>query len=33
MIIGIPTEVKDNEYRVSVTPGGTELLIQGDIGF
>ena len=29
MIIGIPTEVKDNEYRVSVTPGGTELLIQG----
>jgi alanine dehydrogenase len=28
MIIGIPTEVKDNEYRVSVTPGGVEMLAQ-----
>ena len=28
MIIGIPKEIKDNEYRVSLTPGGTETLIQ-----
>lgn len=28
MIVGIPAEVKDNEYRVSVTPGGVELLTQ-----
>lgn len=28
MIIGVPAEVKDNEYRVSVTPGGVELLAQ-----
>ena len=28
MIIGVPTEVKDNEYRVSVTPGGVELMAQ-----
>lgn len=28
MIIGIPKEVKDNEYRVSLTPGGTETLTQ-----
>jgi len=26
MIIGIPKEIKDNEYRVSLTPGGAELL-------
>jgi alanine dehydrogenase len=28
MIIGIPKEIKDNEYRVSLTPGGTETLTQ-----
>lgn len=28
MIVGIPAEVKDNEYRVSVTPGGVEMLTQ-----
>lgn len=28
MIVGVPTEVKDNEYRVSVTPGGVEMLVQ-----
>ncbi len=27
MIIGVPTEIKDNEYRVSLTPGGAESLI------
>jgi len=26
MIIGIPKEIKDNEYRVSLTPGGARLL-------
>jgi alanine dehydrogenase len=26
MIIGIPKEIKDNEYRVAITPGGVELL-------
>jgi len=28
MIIGVPKEIKDNEYRVSMTPGGVELLVQ-----
>jgi len=28
MIIGILKEIKDNEYRVSVTPGGVHLLVQ-----
>jgi len=28
MIIGVPKEIKDNEYRVSMTPGGVELLAQ-----
>jgi len=28
MIIGIPKEIKDNEYRVSLTPGGARLLTQ-----
>lgn len=28
MIVGVPAEVKDNEYRVSVTPGGVEMLAQ-----
>jgi alanine dehydrogenase len=27
MIIGIPKEIKDNEYRVSLTPGGARALI------
>jgi alanine dehydrogenase len=26
MIIGVPREIKDNEYRVAITPGGVELL-------
>lgn len=26
MIIGVPKEVKDNEYRVALTPGGAEML-------
>jgi alanine dehydrogenase len=28
MIIGVPKEVKDNEYRVSMTPAGVELLVR-----
>jgi alanine dehydrogenase len=28
MIIGIPKEIKDNEYRIAVTPGGVEALVQ-----
>ncbi len=28
MIIGVPKEIKDNEYRVAVTPGGVEMLRQ-----
>lgn len=28
MIVGIPAEVKDNEYRVSLTPGGVQMLTQ-----
>ncbi len=28
MIIGIPKEIKDNEYRVALPPGGVEALIQ-----
>jgi len=27
MIIGVPKEIKDNEYRVSMTPGGVSLLV------
>ncbi len=27
VIIGVPKEIKDNEYRVSLTPGGAESLI------
>ena len=30
MIIGIPKEIKDNEYRVSLTPGGAHLLTGQD---
>lgn len=29
MIIGVPKEVKDHEYRVSVTPDGVQALTQG----
>ena len=28
MIIGIPKEIKDNEYRVSMTPGGVHQLVE-----
>lgn len=28
MIVGVPKEIKDNEYRVSSTPGGVELLVK-----
>jgi len=28
MIIGVPKEIKDNEYRVSLTPGGVRLLTE-----
>ena len=28
MIIGIPKEIKDNEYRVAVTPGGAHQLVE-----
>lgn len=28
MIIGIPKEIKNNEYRVSMTPGGVEALVR-----
>ena len=28
MIIGIPREIKDNEYRVSITPGGVRQLVE-----
>ena len=28
MIIGLPKEIKDNEYRVSLTPGGARSLTQ-----
>ena len=27
MIIGVPKEIKDKEYRVSLTPGGAESLV------
>ncbi len=28
MIVGVPKEIKDNEYRVALTPGGAEMLAQ-----
>jgi alanine dehydrogenase len=28
MIIGTPKEIKDNEYRVGITPGGVRQLAQ-----
>ncbi|MGI5835620.1 MAG: alanine dehydrogenase [Chloroflexota bacterium] len=27
MIVGVPKEIKDNEFRVAATPGGVELLV------
>ena len=27
MIVGVPNEIKDNEYRVALTPGGAHLLV------
>ena len=27
MIVGVPKEIKDKEYRVSLTPGGAESLV------
>ena len=27
MIIGIPKEIKDNEYRVGILPSGAETLV------
>ena len=27
MIVGIPIEIKDNEYRVALAPGGAEAFI------
>ena len=32
MIVGIPTEVKDNEYRVAATPEGVRELVHGGHG-
>ncbi len=29
MIIGVPKEIKDNEYRVALTPFGAEALVRG----
>jgi len=29
MIIGVPKEIKDHEFRVSLTPGGAESLVRG----
>jgi len=26
MIIGVPKEIKDNEYRINITPGGVRAL-------
>lgn len=28
MIVGVPREIKDNEYRVAATPGGVELFVR-----
>jgi len=28
MIIGVPKELKDNEYRVSMTPAGVDELVK-----
>ena len=29
MVIGVPKEIKDHEYRVSVTPDGVRALASG----
>jgi len=29
MIVGVPKEIKDNEYRVAMTPGGARQLVEG----
>ena len=28
MIVGIPKEIKDNEYRVALVPAGVEALVE-----
>ena len=28
MIIGIPKEIKDNEYRVALIPSGADILVR-----
>ena len=28
MIVGVPKEIKDNEYRVAMTPGGIRQLVE-----
>jgi alanine dehydrogenase len=30
MIVGVPKEIKDNEYRVSMTPGGVHQLVEAE---
>ena len=30
MIVGVPKEIKDNEYRVAMTPGGVRQLSEAD---
>lgn len=30
MIVGVPKEIKDNEYRVAMTPGGVHQLVEAD---
>ncbi len=32
MIIGVPKEMKDNEYRVGITPGGAAMLVRAGHG-
>jgi len=32
MIIGIPKELKDNEFRVSTTPAGVKALSEAGLG-
>ena len=29
MIVGVPTEVKPDEYRIGMRPGGSEMLLRG----
>ncbi len=28
MLVGVPKEIKDNEYRVAMTPAGVQQLIE-----